>query len=297
MFSGWEESLTDAVEIYQIAIVSDDTKTGEALAKDLLSIENELNQKKTELYFNGPYDKSGAILSVYAGAGGNDAEDWARMLKEMYENYLIGKGFRVAVIDEHINDYKGIKQISLEVLGTYAFGILKKEKGVHRLVRISPFSSAKLRHTSFVYVEVLPSLEEEEMIINPGDITIEAFRSSGPGGQNVQKVESAIRATHKPTGLSVVSQGQRNQNSNKEKALKLLRAKLFDLQERQNAKTLSELKGSKIEIEWGHQIRSYVLHPYQLVKDHRYNFEVKNAVEVLQGNLQPFIEKEVTQPN
>ncbi|MCX6737219.1 MAG: PCRF domain-containing protein, partial [Candidatus Parcubacteria bacterium] len=259
LFSGWEESLTDAVEIYQIAIVSDDTKTGEALAKDLLSIENELNQKKTELYFNGPYDKSGAILSVYAGAGGNDAEDWARMLKEMYENYLGDKGFKVTVIDEHINDYKGIKQISLEVLGTYAFGVLKKEKGVHRLVRISPFSSAKLRHTSFAYVEVLPSLEEEEMTINPSDITIEAFRSSGPGGQNVQKVESAIRATHKPTGLSVVSQGQRNQNSNKEKALKLLRAKLFDLQERQNAKTLSELKGSKIEIEWGHQIRSYVL--------------------------------------
>jgi peptide chain release factor 2 len=296
-FSNWEEILNDAVEIHQIANSSNDSKTEEALIKDLIAVEKELAQKKTELYFKGLYDKSSAILSIYAGAGGNDAEDWARMLKEMYVNYLEGRGFKVSIIDEHLNDYKGIKQISLEILGTYAFGILKKEKGVHRLVRISPFSSAKLRHTSFAYVEILPSLEEEELIINPNDITIEAFRSSGPGGQNVQKVESAIRVTHNPTGLTVTSQGQRTQNSNKEKALKLLRAKLFDLKERQNTKTISELKGSKTEIEWGHQIRSYVLHPYQLVKDHRYNVEVKNATEVLQGNLQLFIEKEITQTN
>jgi peptide chain release factor 2 len=297
LFFSWEESLNDAVEIYHIAVASDDTKMGQALAKDLLAIENDINKKKTELYFNAPHDKDSAILSIYAGAGGNDAEDWARMLKEMYENYLGGRGFKIIIINEHLNDYKGVKQVSFEVLGTYAYGILKKEKGVHRLVRISPFSSAKLRHTSFAYVEVLPNLEEEELTISPEDITVEAFRSSGPGGQNVQKVESAIRVIHKPTGVTVVSQGQRTQNSNKEKALKLLRAKLFDLQERQHAKTLADLKGTKIEIEWGHQIRSYVLHPYQLVKDHRYNFEVKNANEVLQGNLQPFIEKEAMQLN
>jgi len=294
LFSGWEQSLNDAVELYQLAAVSNDSKMIGALNKDLQDIEDGINKKKIELYFSGPYDRTNAILSIYAGAGGNDAEDWARMLKEMYYNYLINKNFKVSVLEEHLNDYKGIKQISLEIVGAYAFGTLKKEKGVHRLVRISPFSAAKLRHTSFAYVEVLPVLQPEDLTLNPADLEIDLFRASGPGGQNVQKVESAVRITHKPTGLIVVSQSQRTQSSNKEKAMELLRAKLFSLQESQHAKTLTDLKGSKTEIEWGHQIRSYVLHPYQLVKDHRYNLEIKDAVTVLKGNLDPFIEKEVT---
>lgn len=297
LFSGWEQSLNDAVEIYRLTTVSKDLQMSEALNKDLQAIESELNQKKIELYFKGDYDKANAILSIYAGAGGNDAEDWARMLKEMYQNYLTNKGFKVSILDEHLNDYKGIKQVSLEIEGNYAFGMLKKEKGVHRLVRISPFSVAKLRHTSFAYVEVLPVLQSEDLELNPVDLEIDLFRASGPGGQNVQKVESAVRITHKPTGVVVVSQGQRTQGNNKEKALELLRAKLFALQEKQHAKTLADLKGSKTEIEWGHQIRSYVLHPYQLVKDHRYNLEVKNATAVLNGELDVFIEKEVTQNN
>jgi len=295
LFSDWEDSLNDAVELYRLITSSSDNKMIEALDKDLQRIEKELNLKKIELYYQGDYDKGNAILSVYAGAGGNDAEDWARMLLEMYQNYLVSKGFKISILDEHLNDYKGIKQASFEIVGAYAFGMLKKEKGVHRLVRISPFSAAKLRHTSFVYIEILPVLEATDLELNPADLEIDLFRSSGPGGQNVQKVESAVRITHKPTGLVVVSQGQRTQSSNKEKAMELLRSKLFALKESQHAQTLTDLKGNKIEIEWGHQIRSYVLHPYQLVKDHRYNIEVKNASAVLEGALDPFIEAEVTQ--
>lgn len=291
----WEEALNDAVELYHLITTGSDSKMIEALNKDLQRIEKELNQKKIELYYQGDYDKGNAILSVYAGAGGNDAEDWARMLKEMYQNYLVNKGFKISILDEHLNDYKGVKQASFEIVGAYAFGMLKKEKGVHRLVRISPFSAAKLRHTSFAYIEILPVLESTDLELNPADLEIDLFRSSGPGGQNVQKVESAVRITHKPTGLVVVSQGQRTQSSNKEKALELLRSKLFALKEFQHAQTLADLKGNKIDIEWGHQIRSYVLHPYQLVKDHRYNIEVKNASAVLEGALDPFIEAEVTQ--
>jgi len=236
LFSSWEQSLNDAAELYQLAMATNDSKMIEALNKNLQDLEDGLNRKKIELYFSGPYDKANAILSIYAGAGGNDAEDWARMLKEMYYSYLTNKNFKISVLEEHLNDYKGIKQISLEIVGAYAFGTLKKEKGVHRLVRISPFSAAKLRHTSFAYVEVLPVLQSEDLVLNPADLEIDLFRASGPGGQNVQKVESAVRITHKPTGLVVVSQSQRTQSDNKEKAMELLRAKLFSLQEAQHAK-------------------------------------------------------------
>ncbi len=224
-------------------------------------------------------------LSVYAGAGGQDAEDWALMLLKMYQKYSERKNWRFSLLDKRENEYGGIKNAVVEINGDDVYRILKNENGVHRLVRISPFSSAKLRHTSFALVEVLPIIEAKELPLEESDLEIETFRSSGPGGQNVQKVETAVRVRHKPTGIVVGCQEGRSQFKNKEKALTVLRAKLHQLAEKQKVKTLKELKGEKIKIEWGNQIRSYVLHPYKLVKNHRTGKKIGNVDEVLDGNL------------
>ena len=224
-------------------------------------------------------------LSVYAGAGGQDAEDWASMLLKMYQKYSEKKNWKFSLLDKKENEYGGIKNAVVEIDGDSVYRILKNENGVHRLVRISPFSSAKLRHTSFALVEVLPIIEAKELPLEESDLEIETFRSSGPGGQNVQKVETAVRIRHKPTGIIVGCQEGRSQFKNKEKALTILRAKLHQLAEKQKVKTLKELKGEKIKIEWGNQIRSYVLHPYKLVKDHRTGKKIGNVEEVLDGNL------------
>jgi len=224
-------------------------------------------------------------LSVYAGAGGQDAEDWASMLLKMYQKYSEKKNWKFSLLDKKENEYGGIKNAVVEIDGDSVYRILKNENGVHRLVRISPFSSAKLRHTSFALVEVLPIIEAKELPLEESDLEIETFRSSGPGGQNVQKVETAVRIRHKPTGIIVGCQEGRSQFKNKEKALTILRAKLHQLAEKQKVKTLKELKGEKIKIEWGNQIRSYVLHPYKLVKDHRTGKKIGNVDEVLDGNL------------
>jgi peptide chain release factor 2 len=224
-------------------------------------------------------------LSVYAGAGGQDAEDWALMLLKMYQKYSERKNWKFSLLDKRENEYGGIKNAVAEIYGNDVHKILKNENGVHRLVRISPFSSAKLRHTSFALVEVLPIIEAKELPLEENDLEIETFRSSGPGGQNVQKVETAVRVRHKPTGIVVSCQEGRSQFKNKEKALTVLRAKLHQLAEKQKVKTLKELKGEKIKIEWGNQIRSYVLHPYKLVKNHRTGKKIGNVDEVLDGNL------------
>jgi len=224
-------------------------------------------------------------LSVYAGAGGQDAEDWALMLLKMYQKYSERKDWKFSLLDKRENEYGGIKNAVVEINGDDVYRILKNENGVHRLVRISPFSSAKLRHTSFALVEVLPIIEAKELPLEESDLEIETFRSSGPGGQNVQKVETAVRVRHKPTGIVVGCQEGRSQFKNKEKALTVLRAKLHQLAEKQKVKTLKELKGEKVKIEWGNQIRSYVLHPYKLVKNHRTGKKIGNVEEVLGGNL------------
>ncbi|MDQ5882894.1 MAG: hypothetical protein QG648_247 [Patescibacteria group bacterium] len=231
-------------------------------------------------------DKNRALLSIYPGAGGKDAEDWALMLLKMYQKYAEKKGWQFKILDRKDNEYGGLKVATIEILGENAYEILKKENGVHRLVRISPFSSQHLRHTSFALVEVLPIIEVKEIPIKEEDLIIETFRSSGPGGQNVQKLETAVRLTHKPTGIMVSCQSERSQFQNKEKALEILRGKLYQLAKQEKAKTLEELKGKKIKIEWGNQIRSYILHPYQLIRDEKTGKKWSNIVEqVLEGNL------------
>jgi peptide chain release factor 2 len=248
------------------------------------------------VFLSGKYDKSNCILSIYAGAGGTDAQDWATMLLRMYERYCLNQGFQTKVLQQSFGEPGpegriGTKQVSLEAKGKYAFGFLKAEVGVHRLVRISPFSAQSLRHTSFALVEVLPEIsgiDEAELKIKPDELKIDVYKSSGPGGQNVNKRETAVRVTHLPTGLVAASQSERLQNSNKKKALMMLYAKLFQLKEKEKAKELAEIKGKAVSIEWGNQIRSYVLHPYKLVKDLRTGVETSDIEGVLNGDLNQF---------
>jgi peptide chain release factor 2 len=239
--------------------------------------------------FTDRYDTQAAILGIYPGAGGEDAEDWARMLGVMYESYVKNRGWKIKVVDDNP------RSRTIEIKGDYAYGYLKKESGVHRLVRISPFSPKKLRHTSFALVEVipdLPPLEESKLMIPEKDLRVEFYRSGGPGGQNVNKVETAVRVIHEPTGLAVSSQAQRSQAQNREYALKLLKAKIFHLMEKEKVAEVSGLR-TKVKPEWGNQIRSYVLNPYQMVKDHRTAAETARVDEVLAGNLDRFIEAEL----
>jgi len=239
--------------------------------------------------FIGKYDRQSAVLSVYPGAGGEDAEDWARILAEMYEKYAKLKGYKIAVLDDNH------RSRTFEIKGEYAYGYLKHEAGVHRLVRISPFSPKKLRHTAFALVEVvpdLPQMEESKLEIPEKDLHLDFYRSGGPGGQNVNKVETAVRITHIPTGIAVSSQAERSQAQNRERVMKILKAKLFHLMEKNHIAELGNLR-TKVKPEWGNQIRSYVLNPYQLVKDHRTEIETSRVDEVLEGNLDMFIEAEI----
>lgn len=231
------------------------------------------------------HDERSATISIYAGAGGKDAENWAKMLLRMYQKYAEKKGWSFLLLDRRENEYNGIKSATAEISGENIYKVLKNENGVHRLVRISPFSAAKLRHTSFALVEVLPVIEAKEMPLKEEDLGIETFRSSGPGGQNVQKVETAVRIFHKPTGIVVVSQTTRSQFQNKEKAMEILRSKLYQLTQQEKVKTLEELKGKKIKIEWGNQIRSYILHPCEMVRNERTGKKYSKVEKVLEGEL------------
>lgn len=246
-------------------------------------------QLELETLFVGPYEKRSAVIGVYPGAGGEDAEDWARMLFEMYSKYANRQGWKFLVIDDNPN------RRTMEIKGNYAYGYLKREAGVHRLVRMSPFSAKQLRHTSFALVEVLPDLpevDESKIQIPEQDLKFEFFRSSGPGGQNVNKVETAVRVVHLPTGLTASSQVERSQVSNREKALRILKAKILDLMEKEKVEELGQLR-TKVKPEWGNQIRSYVFNPYKLVKDHRTETETSNVDKVMEGDLDLFIESEI----
>lgn len=265
----------------------------EGKTERIAAFERLLRHQQALVWFPGRYDRGAAILTIFAGAGGKDAEDWAGMLFRMYQRFAERKRWKIKILHEHKNEYGGMKNVSFEVDAVYAYGMLRQEHGVHRLVRISPFSPNKLRHTSFALVEVLPVVETPDIEIDDRDIEFDAFRSSGPGGQNVNKVETAVRLTYTPLGITVACQSERSQHQNRVKAKQILQAKLQRIMEEQQAKEVQELHGKKIEAAWGRQIRSYVLHPYHLVKDLRSGVEVKQVESVLDGNLSPFLKHEV----
>jgi len=267
-------------------------------------IESKLKEKEIQVLFSGKYDKGNAILSVYSGAGGQDAQDWATMLLRMYERYSENKGFKTKTLDQSFGEGGGpegrigTKSAILEINGKFAYGFLKKENGVHRLVRISPFSTKGIRHTSFALIEVMPKIEElekENIQIKPEDLKIEVFRASGPGGQYVNKRETAVRITHLPTKIVVACQSERSQASNKKKATELLYSRLYRFYKENQEQKVSKIKGEKISASWGNQIRSYVLHPYKLVKDLRTEVETAKIEQVLNGDLDKFIEAEIRQ--
>jgi len=262
-------------------------------AQDVLREFASLKEKKEGI---GQYDKDNAIMTIISGAGGDDAEDFARMLYDMYSKYVVSKGYQWKVIHQHWNEHNGIRNISFEIGGKGAYGNLKNETGVHRLVRISPFNAKKLRHTSFSLVEVLPKfskLEEKDVMLKPEDLKIEFARSGGPGGQNVNKRETAVRIMHIPTGIAVHASEERSQEQNREQAISILRAKIFKKAQAEKKSVEESMKFTKnTEIEWGSQIRSYVLHPYKMVKDHRTEAETSNIDAVLEGDLDLFIEAE-----
>ena len=282
------QRLHDLTELVQL----DDDSLRSELETEITSLESELDKRAFTTMFSGKYDLDDAILAIHAGAGGTDSQDWAGMLERMYLRWAEDRGFKTEILDVTLGEEAGIKSVTIAVSGRYAFGYLRSEKGVHRLVRLSPFDAAHRRHTSFALIEVLPqvSMDEADVEINPGDVKLDVFRSSGAGGQNVQKNATAVRLTHLPTGIVVTCQNERSQGQNREFAMNILRARLLELKTAEKDEERAILRGEYTKAEWGSQIRSYVLHPYQMVKDHRTDHETGNSQAVLDGDLNGFME-------
>ena len=289
MLKRWADTLEDAETAFEIQDAELISESENALAK----IAKEVDSFELRQMLSGEYDEADAILTINAGAGGTDAQDWASMLLRMYMRWAEKRGWKVELLDKLDGEEAGIKSATIKITGKYAFGYAKAEKGVHRLVRISPFNANGKRQTSFASLEVMPIIEDYEKTIHipPEDLEIDTMRSGGAGGQNVNKVETAVRILHKPTGIVVKCQEQRSQLQNKENAMQMLAAKLLAMRQAEHEKKLAEIKGESMDINFGSQIRSYVFHPYKMVKDHRTNYEVGNVDAVMDGDIDGFIEE------
>lgn len=288
---GWNAIKQQAHDLAELAKLDDESLRTE-LETEINKLETELEKRSFAAMLSGPFDHDDAILAIHAGAGGTDSQDWAEMLERMYLRWCESRGFAAEILDTTPGEEAGIKSVTISISGQYAFGYLRSEKGVHRLVRLSPFDAAHRRHTSFALIEVLPqvTMDEADVEINPSDVKIDVFRSSGAGGQNVQKNATAVRLTHIPTGIVVTCQNERSQTQNREFAMRILQARLVELKHAEKEEERAVLRGEYTKAEWGSQIRSYVLHPYQMVKDHRTDFQVGNTQSVLDGDLDAFME-------
>lgn len=290
----WEKlkkEITDLEELVAVAEKESDISMHDELAKKYEELKEELGKQEFFVLFSGKYDSSSAILSIHAGTGGVDAQDWAQILERMFLRFAEDKCWKVEVLDRTIGAEAGIKSATFRIDGRWAYGYLKSESGVHRLVRISPFDAEQMRHTSFALVEVIPELPEAENVeVKDADLRIDVYRASGPGGQGVNTTDSAVRIVHQPTGIVVTCQSERSQHQNKERAMRILKSKLFKLQEEEREREELKLRGEAQKAEWGKQIRSYVMQPYQLVKDHRTEYETSDIRAVLDGKLDSFVE-------
>ena len=286
-----EKESQNLLELTELVQIEEDEELAKEILKSTKSFQKELEKFELATLLGGKYDKNNAILTLHPGAGGTEAQDWVEMLYRMYTRWANKNGYAIKELDYLEGDEAGIKSVTFEIICENAYGYLKGEMGVHRLVRISPFDSGKRRHTSFASLEVLPEITDDvELYINPDDIKMDVYRASGAGGQHINKTSSAVRLTHIPTGIIVSCQTERSQLQNREIAMKMLKSKLLDLKEREHKETIEELKGIQRVIAWGSQIRSYVFCPYTLVKDHRTNFEVGNVEAVMDGEIDGFIE-------
>ena len=286
-----ENRVSSALDLLDLAIEEGDNTLEESLVQEADAIALELRDKEFQLVLSGEYDRRNAILAIHSGAGGTESQDWAQMLLRMYLRWAERRGYRTTILDLSSGDEAGIKSAVINIEGSYAYGYIKADAGVHRLVRLSPFDSAHMRHTSFALVETLPEADEKsDIVISSDDLRIDVFKASGHGGQAVQKNATAVRITHLPSGIVVSCQNERSQFQNKEYAMKVLRARLVEQEIKRRSEEQARLKGEHIPAEWGNQIRSYILHPYRMVKDHRTGYETSDPNTVLDGELDPLIQ-------
>ncbi|BBK75431.1 peptide chain release factor 2 [Clostridium butyricum 60E.3] len=292
------KSQLDDIEVLKDIMEEDDIESANEIIQTIKSIEHEIEDYNMKILLSGEYDKNNAIVTLHVGVGGTDANDWTEMLLRMYTRWCENKGYSVETIDLIAGDEAGIKSVTLKVTGEYVYGYLKAEKGIHRLVRISPYNANGKRQTSFASMEVLPELtKEQDITIRPDDLKVDTYRSSGSGGQHINKTDSAVRITHIPTGIVVQCQNERSQFSNRETAMEMLKSKLVELKERAHKEKIEDLTGELKDMGWGSQIRSYVFHPYSMVKDHRTNVETSNVNGVMDGDIDLFINAFLKQPN
>jgi peptide chain release factor 2 len=286
----WEKAAARIGDALELAELEDEGLTDE-LAEEVEALTAVIEKMSLQAMLSGPYDHEDAILAIHAGAGGTDSQDWAEMLERMYIRWAEQNSYKIDIIERSEGEEAGIKSVTMSIRGNHAYGYLRSEQGVHRLVRLSPFDAASRRHTSFCKVELWPDIQDDiDIEINDSDLRVDTYRASGAGGQHVQKNDTAVRMTHIPTGIVVQCQNQRSQLQNRERAMQMLKARLLEIEQRKQEEELALLKGENVDAGWGNQIRSYVLHPYQMVKDHRTDYEMGNVNAVLDGRLNEFME-------